>query len=234
MENQERTRGIKEALENALARTTTLGMLMNLGIPAVLFALAVIFLSPGVSKTALEPSSFNLIFIILIAVSVADIGVGLFLKRRLLCPQNIFKKASSATEIATEIRFIQAAIVIHAINLSPTIYGFVLIFLGGKIENFLLFVAFTLIGFQLSRPRPGDMERLVRYHSRTFQSESERGGSGRRRGFPPPGLGSERSPLLVGGPQVEKPLTHLRILCRYMSRSWRGAGVVERGGLENR
>lgn len=171
MENQETIRDIRRALERGLRRTTNLGMVMNLGIPALLFVLAVVFLSPGVSKAALEPSSFNLIFIILIAVSAADIGVGLFLKRRLLSPQNIFKKASAATEITAEVRFIQAAIVIYAINLSPTVYGFVLIFLGGKIENFLLFVAFTLIGFQLARPRSGDVEKLSQYYSRNSQSQ---------------------------------------------------------------
>lgn len=163
MENSVKIRDLRRALEQALGRTMNLGMLMNLGIPAVLFVLAVVFLSVGTSKAAFQASSFSLIFIILIAVSVGDIGVAFFLKRRLLSPQNIFKEASSATEITTEVRFLQAAMVIYAINLSPTIYGFVLIFLGGKIENFLLFVAFTLIGFQLARPRPADVEKLNQY-----------------------------------------------------------------------
>jgi hypothetical protein len=171
VENSERITDLRRASEQALGRTMNLGMLMNVGIPAVLFVLAVVFLSLGVWKAALQASSFNLVFVILIAVSVGDIGVALFLKRRLLSPQNIFKEASSATEITTEVRFVQAAVVIYAINLSPTVYGFVLIFLGGKIENFLLFVAFTLIGFQLARPRPADVEKLNQY--RLGNSESQ-------------------------------------------------------------
>jgi hypothetical protein len=171
VENSERITDLRRASEQALGRTMNLGMLMNVGIPAVLFVLAVVFLSLGVWKAALQASSFNLVFVILIAVSVGDIGVALFLKRRLLSPQNIFKEASSATEITTDVRFVQAAVVIYAINLSPTVYGFVLIFLGGKIENFLLFVAFTLIGFQLARPRPADVEKLNQY--RLGNSESQ-------------------------------------------------------------
>jgi len=168
MENQESTRAIKRGLERALARATNLGMLMNLGTPALLFVLAVVFLSRGVSRRTVDLSIFDLIFFILIAVSAADLGVAIFLKRRLLSPQNIFRKSSSSDESIAELRFIQAATVIYAINLSPTIYGFALIFLGARIENFLLFVAFTLIGFQLSRPRPGDVDRLNQHCSRDF------------------------------------------------------------------
>lgn len=163
MEDQEGVRAIRIALERALMRATNLGMLMNLGVPAVLFVLAVLFLSGSAPRNAMEPATFNLLLVILVIVSAADLGVALFLKRRLLSGENIFKKTASPEETGTEIRFLQAAMVIYGINLSPTIYGFVLIFLGASIENFLLFVGFTLIGFQLARPRRRDVERLSRY-----------------------------------------------------------------------
>jgi hypothetical protein len=168
MEDQEGVRAIRIALERALMRATNLGMLMNLGAPALLFVLAVVFLSGTAPRNAMEPGMFNLLLVILVIVSAADLAVALFLKRRLLSGGNIFRKTASSEETATEIRFLQAATVIYGINLSPTIYGFVLIFLGASIENFLLFVAFTLIGFQLARPRRRDVDRLSRYCQRNF------------------------------------------------------------------
>lgn len=149
-------------------RATNLGMLMNLGAPALLFALAVVFLSGSALRDAMEPATFNLLLVILVIVSAADLGVALFLKRRLLSGRNIFRRTSPPEETIAESRFLQAATVIYGINLSPTIYGFVLIFLGASIENFLLFVAFTLIGFQLARPRRRDVDRLSRYCLRDF------------------------------------------------------------------
>lgn len=144
-------------------RATSLGMLMNLGAPVLLFVLALVFLSQSAARTSRELHTFNLVFMILIAISVAELGASLFLKRRLLSPDNIFKRTSSPDKTGPEIRFLQASIVIYGINLSPSIYGFVLIFLGARIENFLLFVVFTLIGFQLARPRRRDVERLSQY-----------------------------------------------------------------------
>lgn len=147
-----------------LTKTTFAGLVANVIVPTTLLVVMALVRgdltgSEGVpwSESAAGGEQ-RLLFFVLLAVAVIDLGVAGFLRHR--TPKSMLgfagmPPAERFEKVATNLSW-----TIFSVNLSCTIYGLVLVLLGLRIEVMMLFAALTLIGYQLFRPRQKSLEAL--------------------------------------------------------------------------
>ena len=137
-----------------------LNVLLPMGIIAVGYFLKQAAFSGG---SDLNP---DLLFIILVFVSMTDLGVVYYLKKRLLANASMTQASElqRGTHMAPEENSKRAglrlATMIYALNLAPSIYGLIYFLLIGNINFFLLLLAFTPLGYLLLKPREGELKKL--------------------------------------------------------------------------
>jgi len=68
---------------------------------------------------------------------------------------------SAVSQIPVQKSILIFSIVIFALCLAPSIYGFIYFLLGGKLEEFLLFIAITFLGFRIFRPKLEEIKKLT-------------------------------------------------------------------------
>ena len=138
-------------LREAHMKTIYMGLILNMLLPIVVI-LAGLGVRHFVQGGAAEPvtDQTRIIFYALLFVAVSEIGVTIFLKK-------LFLKPLSTTEAPPAsiptIAFIQSRyLILFNLAFAPTIYGFVWYFLGGELQEFVLFAVISLIIFRLVRP----------------------------------------------------------------------------------
>ncbi len=129
------------------------GMALNLLIPMILVALGLFLKSKGVGQVPV--GNLKYLFVILLGVSLSEAGVIYILKK------NSSLQRMSSLGVSPEQVVLRNSMIIFSIALAPSIYGFIYLFLGGTMEWFLLFVAFTLLYFMLFKPKIEDIKNLV-------------------------------------------------------------------------
>ncbi len=135
-----------------LARLSSISLYVVLGIDmAILIAGYLIAQSGGIISTR-----SNLLRNVLFIVAVSELAAMEIVKRSML------SKIGPPTEgQAFDYRqLMQVTVVIAAMCSAISIYGLIAVILGSELEVLLLFVAISLIGYQLFRIRPRDLERL--------------------------------------------------------------------------
>ncbi|MDD4051019.1 MAG: hypothetical protein PHR28_03835 [candidate division Zixibacteria bacterium] len=162
-------------LPGILVRVTFIGLVMNVIVPTTLLVVMAllrgnIFDTSGFSFA--EQPENRMFFIILLVMGVADLALAAFIRKR--PPRSVIGLADLPAEEQFEKSAMSLSWAIYSLNLSCTFYGLVLVVIGMRIEVMMLFVAMTLIGFELFRPRLKSLEMLW------DRLESER--SGRRDG----------------------------------------------------
>ena len=100
----------------------------------------------------------DILVILLAVVAIADIGMGIVLKKKLLAP--ILNSAVRPDPDVVLQAILKISILIAALCSAIPLYGLVTIFLGAKIEVAVGFSLASLIGFMLLRIRPRDFEKL--------------------------------------------------------------------------
>jgi len=137
-----------------LARLTTLSLLVILGV-----GIAAIGAGYTILQSDVYPAKENtLIRNILFLVGLMDLAMVQFLKRKLLSDISL---SPSDNEQNLQV-LMPVTLVITALCSAISIYGVVAVFLGSSLEVLLLFVAVSLIGYQLFRIRAKDLERDIR------------------------------------------------------------------------
>lgn len=147
-------------------RLAYLGLAVDVLIPTIFFALGLFLRSSGQvlnkDKPPLLPAAkLQLLWIVLLIVSVADIALGLIIRWRMLKPVRAAQKAQKMG-LRIEQTIQRGAIAIYVICLAPALYGLLFYLLGGTVEQFVTFIAITLVAYQLLRPRPGLIDELLR------------------------------------------------------------------------
>jgi hypothetical protein len=104
------------------------------------------------------PARNNLIRNILFIVAVSELAVMQIVKRSMLSKIGPLAEGQSFDHG----RLMPVSIVIAAMCSAISIYGLVAVILGNELEVLLLFIAISLIGYQLFRIRSRDLERLRR------------------------------------------------------------------------
>jgi len=130
---------------------------LNLVIPLILLGLGYLLRH----SAFLEPKELDvqLVLIILFVVSLVDLGVIYFLKKRLL--SNFISSAerpSLSARLEPEKAGLNFALLIYALALAPSLYGLVYFLLGGSLNWFILFVAVTMLGFLIFKPKEEELK----------------------------------------------------------------------------
>jgi len=103
---------------------------------------------------------------ILLAVSLADLAVIYVVKKRLLKGTFSSVKATESpsqflpARTTIHVTGMSFAVVTYALALAPSIYGLVYFLLGGSLNWFILFVAVTMLGFLLFKPKEEELKKF--------------------------------------------------------------------------
>ncbi len=104
------------------------------------------------------PASNNLHRNVLFIVAISELAAMHILKRSMLSNMK-----SPAEGLPLDYRqLMPVTIIIAAMCSAISIYGLVAVILGNELEVLFLFIAISLIGYQLFRIRPRDLEKLRR------------------------------------------------------------------------
>ncbi len=152
-----------------LTKTTYLGLFMNVVMPIAIFIIVLLITNKTVSTEvgidfAGRPN-LQIVFYVLLLASAIDYALVYFLRRRL--PAGILIGEGTGIEERFEKSALKISMFVYVINLSHLMFGILLVILGGTIEVMMLFVALTLIGYQLFRPRKKFLEGMFQKLSNT-------------------------------------------------------------------
>ena len=157
-------------LDSFHLRLIYMGLFMNLIAPLSLLGIG--FILRHSAFLGEQHLDVELIMFILLGVSLIGLIVIWFFKKRWLAsPESLKMKRveqieSSLAKVTSEKTGLTFALVIYSLCLSPSIYGFVGFLLGGSLSWFILFMAMTLAGFLLFKPKE---EELKKFYSERFE-----------------------------------------------------------------
>lgn len=152
--------------ESVHFKTISLGIIMNVFVPAILVILGIFLRSKGIGTSSIK--SLDLMLIILLIVSVTEIFfVFLFRKKFFLGGNQQKEKAGIKT--GTEDDFTRYSLIIYSMCLSPTIYGFVYYLLGGTLQWFIIFALITFICFRFFKPSLEQVKRFIKYEDQNVE-----------------------------------------------------------------
>ncbi|MCP4570639.1 MAG: hypothetical protein GY841_23900 [FCB group bacterium] len=145
-----------------LARTTFLGLAMNILAPIIYIVLAV-FLSGesaalGGGLKLPNQGYLQTLFYVFLAIAVVGLLATWYLKRNL--PWGVITAGGRTTEERFESGAQKIAIIIFAINDIYAVMGVVLMLMGAGFEVMMIFVALNFVGYQLFRPRRTFLENV--------------------------------------------------------------------------
>lgn len=145
-------------LERMHSKLLNLGLLMNVFTPVVLIFVGVFVRNRGIEAGAV--TDLGIFFWVLIAVAVSEIPAIYIVKRTFLSRARSFQKQGEQSTVGQTV--IQMSMIIFALSLAPTIYGLVYYLLGGSLERFVLFAAFTLFCFMLFKPKQEEITAIAK------------------------------------------------------------------------
>ena len=115
----------------------------------------------------------QLILVILLVVSFTELGVVWILKKKWLTnflsfpASPMVQTGAQLTARNPEKSAVSLAVVIYSLCLTPSVYGFVYFLLGGSLNWFILFIAITLLGFLLFKPKEEELKKFFKPESLT-------------------------------------------------------------------
>jgi hypothetical protein len=138
-------------LREAHVRVVYLGLVTNLFVP-ILFLLGGygVRRMMGTTEVATDAQTLWILFLVFLALAIVEIPVVFLLRKHLIPP---FSGSTRPDVEPPSIISVQARyLVLFAVALSPTVYGFIYYLLGGSFREFVLFAVISLIIFRLVRP----------------------------------------------------------------------------------
>jgi hypothetical protein len=137
------------------------GLVANVIVPTTLLVVIALWrggITRSEGTSLIEQSENRMFFYILLAMGVVDLALAAFIRR--WAPRSVIGRIELPPAEQFEKSAMSLSWAIFSLNLSCTFYGLVLVVIGMKIEVMMLFVAMTLIGYQLFRPRQKSLEAL--------------------------------------------------------------------------
>ena len=156
-------------IEKTHSRILNLGLLMNVFAPAVLIFVGALLKARGISIGTVE--DLGVFFWVLIAVALSEVPAIYFVKRTFLSRGKSLR--STGEHVTVEQTLFQMGIIMFSLSLAPTIYGLVYYLLGGSLERFVLFAAFTLFCFMVFKPKQEELRSFVKRQTGTEENVRE-------------------------------------------------------------
>jgi len=135
-----------------------LGLVLNLVIPLGFLALGFVLRKNGMGANPI--SNLKLIFWVLFFVSAGEI-LALYIVKKIYLTNAAKKSLVAVSQIPVQKSVVTFSVLIFSLSLAPSIYGFIYFLLGGTLEEFLLFIAVTLVGFRIFKPKLEDIKKLA-------------------------------------------------------------------------
>jgi MFS family permease len=148
------------------SRLFNLGLLMNVGMPAVIIFVGGLLRAQGIVGEIGE-RELTIFFWALAAVAVSEIPVIYIIRRSFLSGSKTFMKSRS--EMTIEQSLFQLGMIVFSLSLAPSIYGLVYYILGGTWEKFVLFAALTLFCFLIFKPKLEEIESFVKRRKESLE-----------------------------------------------------------------
>jgi len=149
-------------LTKILFKITYMGLFMNVLMPIGIFIAAAFLMGKDLQAgTGLDipmDGTLRVLLYAFLALSLADVAVTYFIRKKF--PEKILVREGQPPTEKFEQATMRISILVFSLNLSYSIYGLVLLFLGAEIEVMMLFLAISLIAYQLFRPRQKYLEQL--------------------------------------------------------------------------
>ena len=156
-------------IEKMHSRLLNLGLVMNVFVPVVLIFIGVFVRTRGIDVDAVR--DLGTFFWVLLAVAISEIPAIYIVKRTLLSRGKSFAGGGEDSTVAQ--RLLQVGIIIFSLSLAPTIYGLVYYLLGGSLERFVLFAAFTLFCFMVFKPKQEEISTIFKGLSEPDGNDTE-------------------------------------------------------------
>jgi hypothetical protein len=144
-------------IDSLHTRLVYLGLVLNVLFPAVILFLGIFLKSRGIGGDI--STGLDTFFWVLIAVTVGEIPVIHLIRKTTLSARRTYLESHPQAS-AGQFLF-QWGILIFAVSLSPSVYGFIYYLMGGTQERFVLFVAFTLLCFMLFKPKLEELHSFI-------------------------------------------------------------------------
>ncbi len=149
----------RQLLESTVSKLNTAGFIISLVIPAFILFFGFILRSQVYQSPDFGDETLNTLLWVLCGVSILEVAVAFFLKRKMFT--NIARYFPADSDIKVQIALVsKMMIIIHVVAATPVLYGLLYYLLGGRLEGFLIMVIINLVGYQLCRFRKSDFEEL--------------------------------------------------------------------------
>jgi hypothetical protein len=146
-----------------LVKVTYIGLFLNVLVPIGMFTAAAFLtgknIEVGSGINFGDDDTLRIMFYGLLIVTAIDIVITYVIRKKM--PERLLRAMGSTTHERFEKVVVNFSLIIFSFNLSYAIYGLVLVIIGAELEVMMLFMAFSLIGYQLFRPRQKYLERLI-------------------------------------------------------------------------
>ncbi len=138
-------------------RLLYIGLVLNLLVPVFLLSLGTFLKSKGIGGDM--GTGLSTFFWVLIAVTLSEIPVIYLVRKATLSARKVY--LDSHPQAAVGQLLLQWGILVFSVSLSPAVYGLIYYLMGGALERFVLFVAFTLLCFMLFKPKLEELHSFV-------------------------------------------------------------------------
>jgi hypothetical protein len=149
------------------SRLFNLGLLMNVGMPAVIVFVGGLLRAQGIAGQTGQ-KELTIFFWALAVVALSEIPVIYIIRRSLLSGGKAFMKHRG--EMTIQRSLYQWGMMIFSLALAPSIYGLVYYLLGGTLEKFVLFAALTLFCFLVFKPKLEEIESFIKRRKESFEN----------------------------------------------------------------
>lgn len=143
-------------------KATYIGLFLNVLLPITLIVVIYLLVERGIVASGgfsfFDRPHLKIIFFILIAVSLIDYVVIYIFRKRYL--ESASPAVTGSPKDSFEKSAIRLAWITCILNMIPIGYGVAMILLGSPYEAAMLFIALTLVGYQIFRPRRKYLEQL--------------------------------------------------------------------------
>jgi len=154
-------------INRALVKPIYLGLAMNIFFPSVV-ALAIYFLESEGGVRVPEPGNSDLLLWILAAVAVIDGALAIFFRQKRFYAPMIKSEQTFADDFYAGV--MTASILVFSLCAAIAVYGVVVYFITGTFDYLLFFVILSFVAFQIVRPRPGFLKKVLEAQERHVQA----------------------------------------------------------------
>lgn len=145
-------------------KTTYIGLILNVFVPITLIIVIYLLAARGIVASGgfdfFDKKYLQVLFFLLLAVSLGDFAAIYIYRKRYVA--GLVKSEAEPAVVQFENSAVRLAWITYLMNLMHVGYGVGLLILGSPYEVILLFMALTLVGYQIFRPRRKYLERLYR------------------------------------------------------------------------